>query len=286
MVTGVRSSCEASCAKRSCCRRRACHAIARNIAPISGTSVDSAHSWVPWLTSKAISVPVAIVTAPSTPTILSVRQTRNPYTSVRLTQMKWNGIVSHRSHVIIAARFATANAPHASSTDLRRKPVPGRSHGFDRGVRPELLAHAPHAHVDDIRARIEVVSPHLGEKPLAAHDLTRALGEIQEEAKLAMRQIDGSVVQPYLPSGEVELEPPGPQDALVRIVNADPAELRPDAGDQLIKGERLLNVIVGAEVEPTQLRRQVGARGENQDRKVALHPSQLPQHGQPVDARE
>ena len=37
-------------------------------------------------------------------------QTRKPYRSVRLIQMKWNGIVSQLGHAIIAATFAAANA--------------------------------------------------------------------------------------------------------------------------------------------------------------------------------
>jgi len=43
-------------------------------------------------------------------------QTRKPETSVRLIQMKWNGIVSQPGQAIIAAKFAAANATHSSPT--------------------------------------------------------------------------------------------------------------------------------------------------------------------------
>src|SRR5438094_650651 len=145
--------------------------------------------------SITIKVPVEAPTPASTRPVAASRQTRKPYKSVRLTQMKWNGTVSHVSQTTIATRFATANANHASSTCLPRKAVPDRAHGLDRRVRPELLAHAAHAHLDDVGARIELVSPDLGEQPLAADDLARAFGEKEQQPELPVRQVDRDVAE-------------------------------------------------------------------------------------------
>src|SRR5919197_802690 len=130
--------------------------------------------------------------------------------SVRLIQMKWNGIVSQLGQSAIARRFARANANHATSIALRRKAplatptigagralparpsdapcwvpalIPSLSSGdepiaampdrFDR-VRAELLAQPPDAHLDDVRARVEVVAPDVREQPLAAHEVVAA----------------------------------------------------------------------------------------------------------------
>src|SRR2546430_16903887 len=100
--------------------------------------------------------------------------------------MKWNGTVSHRSQRTIASRFATAKANQASSTPLRcSKPVTGMANRFDRRAGPELLAQPAYTDVDNIRARIEVVTPYLGEQPLAADDLASAFEQAMEQLELA-----------------------------------------------------------------------------------------------------
>src|SRR5919197_5429610 len=144
------------------------------------------------------------MTKASTPSIGPTRHTRKPYRSVRLTQMKWKGIVSHGSHSAIATRFATANAPHASSSPVSLslgKAVPRVADGLDRRGRPELLAQAPHTDFDDVRARVEVVAPDLGEETLAAHDLARVEREVVQEPELAV----GQVGRPVLERGAAQL---------------------------------------------------------------------------------
>src|SRR5919197_2383632 len=123
--------------------------------------------------------------------------------------MKWNGIVSQGSQRPIAMRFATANAPHPSSSALGlRKPVPRVADGLDRRLRPELLAQTADADLDDIRARVEVVAPDLGEQTLAAHDLARVEREVVEEPELAVRQIGRPLFERRAPPRQVEREPP------------------------------------------------------------------------------
>src|SRR5436309_216739 len=104
--------------------------------------------------------------------------------------MKWNGIVSHGSQIAIATRFATAKAPQPSSSGVGSlrlgKAVPRMADGLDRRFRPELLPQAADADLDDVRARVEVVAPDLGEQALAADDLARVEREVMEEAELAV----------------------------------------------------------------------------------------------------
>src|SRR5207247_5413352 len=104
--------------------------------------------------------------------------------------MKWKGIVSQLSHMRIATRFATAKTTHAASRRLsRNQPITRMSHRFDRRVGAELLPQTSHADVDDIRSRIEVVSPDLREQPLAADHLACVLDEMVEETELAVREL-------------------------------------------------------------------------------------------------
>src|SRR4051794_11986050 len=117
--------------------------------------------------------------------------------------MKWNGIVSHRSQRIIARTFATANESRASSTPLLRKAVADVSHGQNRRLGSELLADPSHAHVDDVRAWVEAVAPHVREQPLAADHLAGVLGEAEEQAELTLREVRGDVADLRLSAAEV-----------------------------------------------------------------------------------
>src|SRR6266566_9199099 len=121
--------------------------------------------------------------------------------------MKWNGTVSHRSQRTIASRFASANANQPSSTALRlSQAVAGMADGFDRRSGPELLAQPADADVDDIRAWIEVITPDLGEQPLAADDLARAFEQAVQEPELAVGEIHHPVAKLCLAAREVERE--------------------------------------------------------------------------------
>src|SRR5580765_8449090 len=101
---------------------------------------------------------------------------------VRLIQTKWKGMVSQPGQRPMAARFATAKAPQASSTRLCRSDSIARiPHRLDRRLRPELLPDPPHADLDHVRPGIEVVSPDVGEQALAADDLARVLEQVVEQ---------------------------------------------------------------------------------------------------------
>src|SRR5438034_7524539 len=119
--------------------------------------------------------------------------------------MKWKGIVSQLGQSSIAARFARANASHASSTYLARsQPIAAMPNRLDRSLRAEFAAQPPHAHFDDVRVRVEVVSPHVREQALAADDLALVLDEVMQEPELAVGQVCDDVAELRLPPGNVE----------------------------------------------------------------------------------
>src|ERR671931_162302 len=221
--------------------------------------------------------------------------------SVRLIQMKWNGIVSQLGQSAIARRFARANANHATSIALRRKAplatptieagralparpsdapcwgpalMPSLSSGdesiaampdrFDR-VRAELLAQPPDAHLDDVRARVEVVAPDVREQPLAAHDLALVQNEVVQQPELAVGQGRDHIAELRLPPRDVEGQRPRTHDAAV-LARPPTPQLGPHAGQQLVERERLREVIAGAEVEPAQLRLELRA-GRDDDHR-------------------
>src|SRR6266568_4897326 len=115
-----------------------------------------------------MNVPVSTMTAPRVHMVGRTAQTRNPYSRVRLTQMKWKGTVSHSGNSSIAPRFATLNPAQATSIH-RRPPGSGRRSGRDdtvplasdrlHGPGTELAPEPAHVDVDDVRPAVEEVAP-------------------------------------------------------------------------------------------------------------------------------
>src|SRR5438552_7654494 len=158
-------------------------------------------------------------------------------------------MVSQLGHSSIAARFAAANANHASSTELRRsESITAMPHRLDGSVLAELLPEPPDADLDDVRARIEVVAPDVREQPFPAHDLAFVEHQVVEEPELAVRELRDEVSEAGLPAREVERERPRPDNASVLPVRATP-ELGPDARHELVERERLREVVAGPEPE-------------------------------------
>ena len=100
--------------------RRACQTIATNMAAIKGTSVISSIGCRLRETSMRMKVPVVAMTAARVHAVDRTFQTLKPYSRVTLTQMKWNGTVSHSPNTSMATRLRQANAPHATSIQYLR----------------------------------------------------------------------------------------------------------------------------------------------------------------------
>src|ERR1022692_3195853 len=96
--------------------RRACQTISQNMAAISGTSFSSSTVWAPRQTSQPMAANVVTTTTPSTHRVGLMAQTRKPYSSVRLIQMKWNGTVSQCAKITIDARLIREKTNQAAST--------------------------------------------------------------------------------------------------------------------------------------------------------------------------
>src|SRR5712691_6537966 len=183
--------------------------------------------------------------------------------------MKWNGIVSQRGQIAMMTKFATANETHSTSTCLcRRKSITRMSHGFDRRIRAELLAQPADAHVDDVRSRIEVVAPHIGEQPFAAHNFAGMKDEMVEQPELARGQLRRPTVEPRLVTREIQYEATDALHVAAVAVRRPPSYLYTRAREELLEGKRLRQVVARSELEAAQLRPQVGARGEDQHRQL------------------
>ena len=169
--------------------RLACHTIARNMAAMSGTSVSSAAGSAPRTTSWPMAAAVAAMTTPSTHSVGRGAQVRNPYSSVKLIQMKWKGTVSQPANAKIAIRLRTEKTAHTASSNaglngqlslMANLPSPEMRPARPPSVVGELVTftayrldqaeaelgpQASYAHVDHVGARVEVVSPHAGQQP-------------------------------------------------------------------------------------------------------------------------
>src|SRR3954454_22098096 len=170
----------------------------------------------------------------------------------------------------MAARFATANADQATSTDLRRRNAIARMpHGLDGRPRAKLLPQSTHADVDDVRARVEVVSPHVGEEALAAHDLAATFEQAVQHLELAVRERDDAFAQASLPARDIKDEVAG-AEGLPDAVAFWLPYLHADAGEELVERKGLRAVAARAEPEAAQLRGEVGSRRDDHNRQRRL----------------
>ena len=91
----------------------------------------------------------------------------HPYSSVRLTQMKWNGTVCQSVRTIIAVRFANAKPAHRTSNAWLRlrdidtiANVPHRLDGFGSEFAPEPAD----VDIHDVAAWVKRVAPYILEQ--------------------------------------------------------------------------------------------------------------------------
>src|SRR5256714_7809700 len=183
-----------------------------------------------------------------------------------MTQMKWNGHAAHHPQRSIASRFAVGRASQPSSTALRlSQAVAGMADGLDRRRGPELLAQPTDADVDHVRARIEVITPDLGEEPLAADDFAGAFEQAVQELELAIGEIDQPIAELRLATRNVERERAGAQDLSIGRVFRTP-KVDANSRQELVERERLRQAVARAEPGAVQLRRQIGARRDGHAR--------------------
>src|SRR6266545_3703440 len=163
--------------------------------------------------------------------------------------MKWNGIVSQSGQAAIAPTFASANASQASSIALgRAEPVARMTDSLDGGLLAQLLTQPPDADLDDVRPRVEVVAPDIGEEALAADGLTCVLDQVVEQVKLPVGEIGHEIPQPRLTPGEVEGQGARVDDALLFDVTPV-SQLDAHPGHELVEREGFRQVVARPEPE-------------------------------------
>src|SRR6185295_16274053 len=223
-VSGVRSECAASrmkprsrsaarcCSSTASWRRRTCQTMPRNTHVMSGISDSSERS----TGVRSIAIVVTATTASSTPAVCPFVHRRKPYRNVIVIQIQWNGTVCHCGKTSIPTAQATQKAPHASSP--RRSGVNDIAQVAHRAddAGTELVAQAVDADVDDVRMRVEVHLPDVGEQLLARARPAGAGHQVPQHAELALGQLDrgpaGAEVDAT--ADEIEREPARAQVAL------------------------------------------------------------------------
>src|SRR3954453_16346208 len=163
----------------------------------------------------------------STPTIAA-----NPH---RITRVRTAEPPASRQR--IGSRLYAEDVPCAAD----RMKEPGLATGFQ--LPPEI----GHEHLDGVRDRERVVTPHLVEQLLARDDQALVAHEVLEQLELALGELDPPVATRDLVGVGVEHEVADAQRR--HAARRSAPEQRPQAGEQLLALERFDEVVVRADVE-------------------------------------
>ena len=107
--------------------------------------------------------------------------------------------------------------------------------------------------------------------------------EVVQEPELAVGEVAHDVAEARLTPCEVEDEAPAAERGPA-VVGVRAPQLDADAREQLVERNRLRHVVRRSELEPAELRRQVSARREDEDRQLRPAAVQRVEHVQPVEA--
>ncbi len=129
----------------------------------------------------------------------------------------------------------------------------------------ELAPEVADVDVHNIGPGVEGIVPDGGEDLLSGEYLARVTHEVLEERELAGGELDLLLPAQDAPAEKVHLQITGLQPGRPGLVG--PADEGAHPGQELLKGERLGHVVVGAAVEGADLVAYVVAGGEHQDRQ-------------------
>src|SRR5262245_19340175 len=159
------------------------------MAAISGTSASSSGTGPSTLcvTAQKIANPVVTHTRLSTSTVDRSDQRRMAYTSVKLTQMKWNGIVSHRPMRKMVTRLMRAKQPQATSIQRLRnvEPIANVSHRLDDAI-SQLGSQPTNVDINHIAAVGEAQPPHVPHELLPRADIAVLEDQLMQDRELAL----------------------------------------------------------------------------------------------------
>ena len=152
--------------------------------------------------------------------------------------------------------------------------------GFS-GILLDLGAQTLNVDVDQTGVGGVAVTPHLLEQDLTGEDLARLARQGDQEVELERGQRDQLVVAGDLVRGHVD-DDVGDREQLGRLV-LGPAQPCPHASDELLRLERLDDVVVGAGFEAENHVDGVRLRGQHHDRHTGIG-TQNPAHVDAVHA--
>src|SRR3954447_13391414 len=134
----------------------------------------------------------------------------------------------------------------------------------------ELAAQVGDEDVDRVGRSGRVVAPDLVEEPLAGYDEPVVSHQELEQLELAVGELDLALAAHDLAGVGIEREIADLEGG--GSARRPPAQQSPDPGEQLAALEGLDEVVVGAAVEAVDPILGLGARGQHQDRHVAVGP--------------
>jgi hypothetical protein len=149
-------------------------------------------------------------------------------------------------------------------------------HRLDHGL-TELAAQVAHVHVDEVRSRVEVHVPGHGQQLLPGENLTGVGDEGLQQGEFAGGQAHRPAVDRHLAFQQVNADAADLDEHVRRATGVGP-QVRPDASQQFLEGERLGQVIVRAKVEPCYPVVHPSPRAQHQDRNRGAPPAQPLEH--------
>src|SRR4051812_6864587 len=151
-------------------------------------------------------------------------------------------------------------------------------------LRAELPAHPRHPHPQVLEIVAVLGSPHLREELGVEDDLPGVCREVLEEQPFGPRELHELAATGDHPALEIDLDVVELDHACARLRAAAAADDGADARRQLVRVERLRDVVVGAEVEALGL---VGGRAFRREEDDGHRPAltELPHDLDPVEIR-
>ena len=167
---------------------------------------------------------------------------------------------------------------HAARAAGSPRCAPSRSGSPRR--RPELAAQVADVDLQHLGPGVEVKAPDGVEDLLAREHLVGVASEVGEQLELARGELDIAAVALDPTRAQVEADITGLEHR--RLALRRHAQLRAHAREQLLEGERLGHVVVGAAVEPLDLLLDRAARGQHDHRQLGLARADRVEHLQAV----
>src|SRR5688572_3007908 len=154
--------------------------------------------------------------------------------------------------------------------------------------RRQLFAQPPDMHVHRPRASSVAVAPDVAEQQVAGEYTVTVLQEVAQQHELLRREFYVLAVLGHRVRGEVDGQRSDREPGVLRFGAAHAPHERANAGDELIRAERLGNVVVGADFQSHDAVGLFGPGGDHDDRQAGGGPvgAEEPADLEAADARQ